>query len=146
MYHFFLTNILFKLHFSLTLYMTGIIWLVQVIHYPLFLLVGSINFPKYHRAHLEKTTSVIAIPMILEFLSGIYILYSNEYIKYNPLFIFSIFLLVFIWIITFLISVPKHNILSNGFDEHTIKLLIRTNWLRTFAWTARAVIIFYLLN
>lgn len=135
----------FKLHFSLTLYMTGVIWLIQVIHYPLFKLVGENAFKDYHKGHIQKTSSVIAVPMVLELLTGLYLL-----IRYNEnhnsfAFLIATFLLVIIWAITFFISVPKHNILSNGQNELAIAVLVKTNWIRTILWTARSIILFSLL-
>ena len=39
---------------------------------------------------------------------------------------------------TFVISVPRHNLLAAGFDAAVIDSLVATNWIRTIAWTARA--------
>ena len=136
---------IFKLHFSLTLYMTGIIWLVQVIHYPLFKLVGENTFKDYHKTHIKKTSSVIAIPMVLELLTGLYLFIQNNGYRNNFAFLITTSLLVLTWAITFLISVPKHNILSNGQNELALSVLIKTNWIRTIAWTIRSLILFSLL-
>lgn len=136
----------FKLHFSLTLYMTGIIWLVQVIHYPLFKLVGEHNFNKYHKYHIQKTSLVIAIPMLLETITGLYLIVGDDGYRNNYIFIAAFILLILIWASTFFISVPKHNILSKGFNDQEVDALIKTNWIRTIAWSMRAICLFYLLN
>ena len=135
----------FKLHFSLTLYMTGVIWLIQLIHYPLFKLVGDKTFKDYHKGHIQKTSLAIAIPMVLELLTGLYLLIRyNEY-RNNTSFLIASASLCLIWVVTFLISVPKHNILSNGLSDLAITALVKTNWIRTVAWTIRAIILFNLL-
>ena len=139
-------NFFFKLHFSLTLYMTGIIWLIQVIHYPLFKLVGSDTFDNCHKFHIQKTTLVIAAPMILELLTGLYLIFGDEAYRNNFVFITAYIILIFIWVSTFLISVPKHNKLSKGFNDLEVSALIKTNWIRTIAWSIRAICLFYLLN
>ncbi len=136
----------FKIHFSLTLYMTGIIWLIQVIHYPLFKLVGEHTFNNYHKVHTQKTSLVIAIPMLLEILTGLYLIVGDEAYRNNFIFITAFILLIFIWVSTFFISVPKHNILSKGFNDLEVNALIKTNWIRTIAWSVRAICLFYLLN
>lgn len=136
----------FKIHFSLTLYMTGIIWLIQVIHYPLFKLVGEHTFNTYHKVHTQKTSLVIAIPMLLEILTGLYLIVGDEAYRNNFIFITAFILLIFIWVSTFFISVPKHNILSKGFNDLEVNALIKTNWIRTIAWSIRAICLFYLLN
>src|SRR4051794_35751848 len=53
-----------------TLFMTGLIWFVQVVHYPLFAEVDPAGFRRYHAAHTRATTRVVLIPMILELLSS----------------------------------------------------------------------------
>ncbi len=44
-----LTQLLF-LNFTLAAYLTGVIWVVQLVTYPALLLVGKSEFPRYHAA------------------------------------------------------------------------------------------------
>lgn len=46
-----------------TLLMTGIIWMVQLVNYPLFNLIGKAQFLHYHKRHIWRTTGVVALPM-----------------------------------------------------------------------------------
>ena len=126
--------------------MTGLIWIVQVIHYPLFKFVGENTFSNYHKAHIEKTTFVIAIPMILEIITAFYLIIHSDLYRHNIIFLIAFVFLILVWIVTFFISVPKHNVLANGFNDSTISALTKTNWLRTVAWTLRAVLLFSLLS
>ena len=48
-----------------TLFMTGLIWFVQVVHYPLFDRVGAARFVPYHAAHSRRTSWVVAAPMAI---------------------------------------------------------------------------------
>ena len=48
-----------------TLFMVGIIWFVQVVHYPLFARVGSRGFILYSKAHSRLTTYVVGLPMLV---------------------------------------------------------------------------------
>jgi hypothetical protein len=137
---------IFKIHYSLTLYMTGIIWLVQMIHYPSFKLVGNDNFSNYHQNHLRQTSIVIAIPMVLEILTATYLFIFVDMFRNNVLFLFTLALLFLIWIVTFLVSVPKHNTLSKGFNDQVTSALIKTNWIRTIGWSLRALLLFFLLK
>ena len=50
-------------------------------------------------------------------------------------------LLGIIWLSTFLLQVPAHQKLTSGFDERIHRRLVATNWLRTFAWTARSTLL-----
>src|SRR3954465_15471044 len=54
-----------------TLFMTGLIWFVQVVHYPLFAEVDPGRFPRYHAAHSRATTRVVIVPMVVELLSSV---------------------------------------------------------------------------
>jgi hypothetical protein len=105
-------NFLLKIHLFASFYMTGIIWLVQVIHYPLFNLVGSNNWPDYHAKHIRGTSLVIAAPMFIELLSLGAIFYLAPDYRGHYLMLSSFFLLLIIWLTTFLISVPIHNQLA----------------------------------
>ena len=42
---------------------------------------------------------------------------------------------------TALVQVPLHRRLSAGWDDRAIRTLVASNWVRTAAWTARAVIL-----
>jgi len=55
-------------------------------------------------------------------------------------------LIAFIWASTFLLQVPAHSQLGSGFDEETWRMLVRSNWLRTVAWSARAGLVSYWLH
>ena len=47
-------------------------------------------------------------------------------------------LLATIWISTAAVQVPLHRRLAAGFDHRLARRLVRTNWTRTLAWTARS--------
>jgi hypothetical protein len=49
-----------------SLLMTGVIWFVQIVHYPLFAKVGTGEFIAYERNHADRTGYVVAPPMIFE--------------------------------------------------------------------------------
>ncbi len=53
-------------HIAATLFMTGLIWFVQIVHYPLFSSVGADGFVAYEAAHTARTTWVVGPPMLLE--------------------------------------------------------------------------------
>ena len=46
---------------------------------------------------------------------------------------------VLIWLSTWAVQVPTHRLLTERFDAGTHRALVRTNWLRTIAWSLRAV-------
>jgi hypothetical protein len=53
-------------HVAATLFMTGLIWFVQIVHYPLMSSVGRAEWVEYERRHLRRTTAVVAPAMLIE--------------------------------------------------------------------------------
>jgi hypothetical protein len=120
------------LHAFSTYSLCGLIWFVQLVHYPLFGGVPADAFPAYEAAHVERTGWVVAPLMIAELITGL--------LLFNTMRI-ALALIVAIWVSTFFVQVPLHNQLAAAFDAGVHRNLTTTNWLRTIAWTARAVLV-----
>jgi hypothetical protein len=54
-----------------TAYMVGVIWMVQLVHYPLFAGVGLGNFIEYQKRHQTLMAFVVGPPMLLEASSSV---------------------------------------------------------------------------
>ena len=121
-------------HAAATWAMTGLIWFVQVVHYPLFAAIGPAGFAAYHAAHSRLTTLVVGPLMLVEAACGVWIVLERP----TPAAWTGVALLAVVWGATFVVSVPRHNLLAAGFDAAVIDSLVATNWIRTIAWTARA--------
>lgn len=129
------------IHLACTWFMTGLIWFVQVVHYPLFADVGSDNFETYERSHIRKTTWVVAPVMLLELATGIWLMAGSTELTTILWALANLSLLLFIWLITCIILVPVHRRLECGFDRKNHHQLVRWNWSRTILWTIRAAIL-----
>lgn len=129
----------FDFHFFATSAMVGVIWIVQLVHYPAFKYVAEDQFKEFSFFHQQKITYVVAPLMLLEFMTGLYLL-PRGHLWFN----LSVVLLALIWISTFVFSVREHNTLLSGKDEESIDRLVKTNWIRTILWTARISILFTL--
>jgi hypothetical protein len=53
-----MTLLLFNL--LTTSMLAGLIWFVQVVHYPLFEEIGEAGWKRYHDHHARRTTTVVA--------------------------------------------------------------------------------------
>ncbi len=53
-------TIVFLLHLGSTWFMVGLIWLIQIVHYPLFARVGVEQFVPYEREHSRLITYIVA--------------------------------------------------------------------------------------
>ncbi len=134
---------LFLIQLATTLTMTGIIWFVQIVHYPLFARVDPAAFTQYEAEHATLTGWVVAPLMCAELASALLMLSTRCRPAAIPLAaaIAGAALVIVIWLSTALIQVPLHNRLATGYDPHTIATLVATNWIRTLAWTARSVLL-----
>lgn len=134
---------IFLVNLVATLFMCGVIWFVQVVHYPLFARVGAAGYSEYQAAHQTLTTFVVMPPMLVEMgTAWLLLVYRPPQV---PLWVTvsGVLLVLGIWLATFFLSVPQHALLSLGFDAAAHERLVSTNWLRTLAWTLRAVLLLY---
>ncbi len=129
-------KLLLLLNFSLAAYLTGVIWTVQLVHYPGFAQVGRESFPAFHQQHSRRISWVVMGPMVLELLLALGLAWQGR--SLGAAVWWALGLVGLIWAATFFISVPFHNRLARGYDYIAIDGLVRTNWGRTLAWTARA--------
>ncbi len=128
-----------------TLPLVGLIWLVQVVAYPLFARVGSAEFPAYHAAHSRLITFVVAPLMLGELAFATLWIFEPLSTLPTPVVWVGVTLAVSTWGATMFISVPQHSKLARGFDARAHHLLVVTNWIRTLLWTARGAILIWVV-
>ena len=138
-------RLLLLLNFAVAAYLTGLIWTVQVVHYPSFGLVPKAAWAAFHAAHTRRMSHVVLAPMVAELALAAWLAWAGRGALPGHAGWWSLGLVGLVWAVTFFISVPFHNRLEGGFDYIAIDGLIRTNWLRTLAWTARAALLGWLL-
>ena len=129
---------LLSTHIVATLYMFGLIWFVQLVHYPLFGRVGTKTFADYEAAHKTRTSRAAVPPMLVELSTACALLVWRP-ARVNAIeAIIGLAIIVAIWVSTFLLQVPAHTKLAGGFDRKAATRLVSTNWIRTIGWSARA--------
>ena len=134
------------LHAAATLYMTGLIWFVQVVHYPLFAAVGREPFAAYEKEHTRLTGWAVTAPMLIELATGgALALWRPAALPAAPVWI-GLALLGVIWLSTSLLQMPAHRTLLAGFDARAHRRLVRSNWLRTAAWTTRGALALWFVH
>jgi hypothetical protein len=138
-------RLLLLLNFAVAAYLTGLIWTVQVVHYPSFGLVPKASWAAFHEAHTRRISYVVLGPMVLELLLAGWLAWAGRAALPHGAGWWSLGLVAAAWAATFFIAVPFHNRLALGFDYVAIDGLTRTNWLRTLAWTARTGLLGWLL-
>ena len=134
---------LLLLQLASTLSMFGLIWFVQVVHYPLFHSAGEAGFRAYASRHATQTTYVVAPLMLVELGSAVLLLSP----ALRPICIpawqawAGAVLVALIWLSTGLLQVPLHNRLQQGYVKLDAQRLVTTNWIRTAAWSTRALLV-----
>lgn len=121
----------------LAAYMTGVIWVVQVVLYPSFRLVGETEWPAYHAAHSRRITPVVAPAMLAHPLVAIALLVDRP----GPLAAVNLALAAGLLLVTAGVFARLHGRLTAA----ALGRLVRLNVLRTVAWTASAGVALALL-
>jgi hypothetical protein len=134
-------NILLSAHLAATLAMVGVIWFVQVVHYPLMAEVGPERAVRYARLHQGRTSLVVVPAMLVEAGTGLGLLVLSPGLRGSAPFLASLALLAAIWLSTAFLQVPIHRRLLAGSDPRLLRRLVATNWVRTLGWTARAALL-----
>lgn len=134
-------NSWFLIHFGLCAFMTGLIWVVQLVHYPSFRFVSEQKFIDFSLFHTTKITVIVMPVMLLELASALLISLKSP----STLLWINLILNLAIFGLTFFLSVPLHSKLADGKDNQVIEKLIKTNWPRTIIWTARLFLLSWIL-
>lgn len=127
-----------KGHFAAVAFMTGLIWLIQLVHYPLMSLVDRTRFAEFHAAHSFRITWIVGPVMALELVTaGLLpvLLVREPLISYGCLGLTGL-----VFASTVFLSVPEHARIAGGFEVASHSRLVRTNWVRTIAWSLHLVI------
>jgi hypothetical protein len=127
------------INLAIALIATGLIWTIQLVHYPSMKFIPEEKFTAYHNFHTQRI-SILAMPiMLIELFTSLGLFYQNGS-SYNHIFTINLILVILIWISTFLIQVPMHNTLSSAKNARVLNHLILSNWIRTILWTARSLL------
>ena len=120
--------------------LVGLIWTVQLVVYPQFARVGAAEWAGYHAAHSARITLVVGPLMLAEAVLAA-LLFATAPPERRLEAVVSLALVGFAWAWTALVSVPIHGKLGGRWDNALIAALVRTNWARTLAWSARLVLL-----
>lgn len=133
-------------HLVSTLMLTGLIWTIQLVHYPLFNRVGAGTFRAYEIAHMNAITMLVFPLMLVEVVTGFLLIAQHPPHIPNLWFWVGLALIGLIWFVTVTINLPQHTRLAAGFDEVIHQAMVATNWIRTIAWSLRAALVIYILD
>lgn len=132
-------------HVFATFFMTGLIWLIQVVHYPLFGRVGEAFFTGYEQEHQRLITPLVGIVMMVELVTGFVLVFMQPRGLSAWEAWVGLGLIGVIWLSTLFLQIPAHGALSALFTTENYAKLVQTNWIRTIAWTLRSGMLSWVL-
>lgn len=128
---------------ALSLMMTAILWVTQLVSYPLFARVPAGSFVAYHQGYMRRIGWIVGPVLLLELVLAVWLAVLMPTFWFAAL---SLGPIVAAWVITAAISGPCHHRLKQGFDRKVWQVLVQTNWIRVAAWTLRVVGLVFLLG
>lgn len=119
----------------------GLIWTIQLVHYPLFAAVGPAAWPTYAAAHGRRVTVLVLPWMLLELGTAVALLRWRPALLTAPEAWLGAALVAVLWLSTGLVQGPAFTRLAAAWDPALHRRLVGTNWVRTAAWTLRGVLL-----
>lgn len=121
--------------------MVGVIWMVQLVHYPLLGRLSALEPSTAAADHQRRITWVVGPLMAAEGVTALVLLVSRPASMSAASAFIAAALLGIALGSTVFVQVPLHARLAEGHDDAVVRSLISTNWVRTVAWTARGLLL-----
>ncbi len=121
----------------------GLIWTVQLVHYPMFHRFEKESFEEHIKFHGFRISLIVVPLMVIELVSSFSLAFfvSSD----NVLHLIGFFIVLLIWLVTFFVQVPLHSKLTMGYSAETVNKLVSTNFIRTVLWSIKAIIGVFIL-
>lgn len=114
--------------------LAGVGWVVQLVVYPAFRLVGAEQWVRYHAGHTRAITRVVAVPWLVQGMSTAALVIVPAQGGRLAAVVLAVLALVTV-VVTVRMAVPVHARLAATPDPVDVTLLLRANLARTLAWT-----------
>ena len=130
-------ELLLKVNFISTSVMVGVIWVIQLLHYPAFHFISDQKYIEFQHFHMQRISFIVVPVMLIELASALLLAYFFE----SSLTIILLALVLGIWAITFIFFTNMHQKLTNGYNQSIVDRLVKINWSRTTLWSLRLIIL-----
>lgn len=121
--------------------MVGVIWVVQLVHYPLLGRLCAHEPVTAAVEHQRRISWVVGPLMAVEGVTALWLLVDRPPTMGVASAWVAALLLGVALLTTALVQVPQHSSLAAAHDDEVVRKLIAGNWIRTAAWTARGVLL-----
>jgi len=117
--------------------LAGVGWVVQLVVYPAFRLVGTAEWARYHASHTRAITRVVGVPWLVQGISTAALLISPAVGGFGAAAALAALALVTV-VSTVMSAVPAHGRLTP--EARDVTGLLRANLVRTLAWTGSTLL------
>ncbi len=117
-------------------WMAAISWVMQMLHYPAFPKVPPEEWEPFHRFHCGRVGVLVVPGMAIQTLgtAGAWVFSSLPFaLAHSGLWLLSVG-----W--TAAVTGPYHARIAQDPDPAQIEKMIRSGWVRTFAWTGQTLL------
>lgn len=133
------TNVMIELaSLIISWILVGLIWIIQLVHYPSFAYVSPSEFVAFHQHHTSSIAPIVLPLMTAELAITTYLAYQCSF---DWSYLLPLLIVLAIWGSTFFIAVPLHQQLAFAKNDISITQLVQTNWIRTLLWTLKALLL-----
>ncbi|PHI19302.1 hypothetical protein CEQ90_13905 [Lewinellaceae bacterium SD302] len=129
------------LHLAISFALVGLIWTIQLVHYPSFRYVP--DFVTFHPHHTRSITMVVGPLMLAELALALWLAWESGWAWPQ---LVPLAMVLAIWALTFFWAIPLHERLAVTRDDSVIEQLIVANWPRTILWTVKGAWVLYFLT
>lgn len=124
-----------------TFAMVGVIWVVQLVQYPMLASYSAVAPGAAARDHQRRISWLVGPLMAVEGLTALWLLVERPESMSAASAWLAAALLGVALSSTVAVQVPLHQRLALDHDPAAARRLIASNWVRTLAWSARGVVL-----
>jgi hypothetical protein len=117
----------------------GVGWVVQLVVYPAFRIVGPDEWAPYHDAHRRAITRVVGVPWVAQAASTVALLLEPPGGRLVAAVVLAVLAVVTV-AATVAVAVPAHDRLTATHHDADLTVLLRANLVRTLAWTGSTAV------
>jgi hypothetical protein len=134
-------------YLALSLYGTGMSWVLQLMHYPLYHEVGPAEFSRYIQLNNQRAVVPAILPALMTFAVSLLMVGRRLAIMPAVVAVSAVLLNVAVLVSTAVWQGRLHGELAlAGKSERAINLLVTTNWIRTAAFSIQAVLAIWIIS
>ena len=132
-------------HVAATWWLVGLIWTIQVVHYPSFDSIDRVGYTDFQDRHMQAMGRLIGFPWLVEGLCVLALFIFAPDNTTRALAAVGGLLEIVVIAVTITKSIPAHEALRDGYVADAHRMLVDTNWWRTAAWSLRGVLALVIL-